>query len=161
MDKFAFIKKFFEQDIAFDRHLGLVVDEVSEGRAVCHLPYRPELLGDPFRPALHGGVTSMLVDVAAGIAAISTLPFGSRCSTVDLRVDYLRPAGPHDLWAHAEVLRTGTQVAVVEVSIRQYSSEPFSEVARGRAAYALRPQFAQQLTPEEVELASRSALAED
>ena len=87
----------------------------------------------------------MLVDVCAGLASLSTLPLGSRCSTVDLRVDYLRPAGPHDLWARGEVLRTGSQVAVVEISVYQLAQGTAQhEVARGRAAYSLKPKFAEE-----------------
>ena len=147
-DKFQFIKGFFETEIAFDRYMGLRVEEVSEGRALCCLPFKEQFVGDPWRPALHGGVTSMLVDVCAGIAALSTLPLGSRCSTVDMRVDYLRPAGPRDLWARSEVLRTGSQVAVVDVAVFQKSEggEP-QQVALGRAAFSLKAKFAEGLTP--------------
>ena len=151
-DKFQFIKRFFENDIAFDRYMGLRVDEVREGYALCWLPFRAELIGDPWRPALHGGVTSMLVDVCAGIAALSTLPLGSRCSTVDMRVDYLRPAGPLDLWARGEVLRAGSQVAVVDVAVYQVvEGGEHQQVARGTAAFSLKAKFAEGLTAHSAE----------
>lgn len=137
-DQFAVIKKFFEEDLAFDRYLGLLVDEVREGYARCRLPYKPELLGDPFRPALHGGVTSALVDASTGLAAISTMPLGSKASTVDLRVDYLRPGAPQDLFAEAKVIRSGSQIAVIEVSIYQETNSERIETARGRAVYSLK-----------------------
>ena len=137
-DKFAVIKKFFEEDLAFDRYLGLLVEEVREGYARCRIPYKPELLGDPFRPALHGGVTSALVDASTGLAAISTLPLGSLASTVDLRVDYLRPGAPQDLFAEAQVLRSGSQIAVIEVLIYQETDCERIETARGRAVYSLK-----------------------
>jgi uncharacterized protein (TIGR00369 family) len=57
------------------------------------LPVRPEFVGDPRRPALHGGVLSALIDTAGGVAAWSALGTGGSVSTVDLRVDYLQPAG--------------------------------------------------------------------
>jgi uncharacterized protein (TIGR00369 family) len=135
----AVIKQFFEQQIAFDRYLGLKVEEVQPGQARLRLPYRPEFLGDPFRPALHGGVISTLVDVAAGVAATSTLPFGSKCSTVDLRVDYLLPGRPADLWAEAVILRGGRSVAVVNVEVTQQHDSELLKIATGRAVYSLKP----------------------
>ena len=138
---FATIREFFDHRLAFDRHLGIVVAELNSGWALMRLPFRPELLGDPFRPALHGGVISTMVDVAAGAAALTTLPFGSRCSTVDLRVDYLLPGQECDIWAEGTVLRSGSSVAVINVEITQ-RPDPAQEslrIATGRAVYSLKP----------------------
>ncbi|MBT9585937.1 PaaI family thioesterase [bacterium] len=135
---FVTIKEFFEQLIAFDRHLGIEVVEIKRGWSRMRLPYRPEFLGDPFRPALHGGVISTMVDVAAGAAALSTLPSGSKCSTVDMRVDYLLPGLPCDLWAEGTVLRTGASVAVINVEITQRPEQESLRIATGRAVYSLK-----------------------
>lgn len=135
---FAQIKEFFEQSIAFDRYLGLRVVEIKHGWARMQLPYRPEFLGDPFRPALHGGVISTMVDVAAGAAALSTLPYGSKCSTVDMLVDYLLPGSACDLWAEASVLRSGSTVAVINVEILQQPEDTMLRIATGRAVYSLK-----------------------
>ncbi len=130
------IVDFFERDIAFDAFLGLKVQDISEGRGLLHLPYRPDYLGDPFRPALHGGIIAVLVDTAAGVAALSSLPPGSKCSTVDMRVDYLLPGLADDLWAEARVVRSGNRVAVINVDVFQREQR---QVATGRAVYSLRP----------------------
>lgn len=140
---FTTLKKFFEENIAFDRYLGIRVDDLRPGWARMHLPYRPELLGDPIRPALHGGVLSTMVDVAAGAAALTTLPFGSKCSTVDLRVDYLLPGKPLDLWAEGTVLRSGNRVAVINVEVTQQTADQQTlRIATGRAVYNLKPAHA-------------------
>jgi uncharacterized protein (TIGR00369 family) len=135
----ATIREFFEERIAFDRHLGIELADIRPGWARMRLAYRPEFLGDPFRPALHGGVISTMVDVAAGAAALSTLPFGSRCSTVDMRVDYLLPGRPCDLWAEGTVLRTGSSVAVINVEVTQRPGQESLRIATGRAVYSLKP----------------------
>ncbi|MBS2039413.1 thioesterase family protein [bacterium] len=131
----ATVKEFFEEHIAFDRHLGLLIDEVRPGWVRVRLPFRSEFLGDPFRKALHGGVISTVVDATAGAAALSTLPSGSRCSTVDMRVDYLLPAQAEELVAEGSVLRTGNQVAVINVDVFQGERQ---RIATGRAVYSLK-----------------------
>lgn len=131
----ATVKEFFEEHIAFDKHLGLLIDDLRPGWVRVRLPFRPEFLGDPFRKALHGGVISTVVDATAGAAALSTLPYGSRCSTVDMRVDYLLPAQPEDLFAEGSVLRTGNQVAVINVEVYQGENQ---RIATGRAVYSLK-----------------------
>ena len=131
----ATVKEFFEERIAFDKHLGLRIEDIRPGWVQVRLPFRPEFLGDPFRRALHGGVISTVVDAAAGAAALSTLPFGSRCSTVDMRVDYLLPAQPEDLVAEATVLRSGNQVAVINVEVFQGENQ---RIATGRTVYSLK-----------------------
>ena len=131
----ATVKEFFEEHIAFDKHLGLLIDDLRPGWVRVRLPFRPEFLGDPFRKALHGGVISTVVDATAGAAALSTLPYGSRCSTVDMRVDYLLPAQPEELIAEGSVLRTGNQVAVINVEVYQGENQ---RIATGRAVYSLK-----------------------
>ena len=133
---------FFEQHVAFCVFLGLKVPHLAPGEVTCVLPFKTEFIGDPWRPALNGGVTSFLADNCAGIAALSTVPFGSRCSTVDLRIDYLAPAGPYDMLAHAKVLKAGRQLVTSEVTITQQVSGQEVLVAKGIGVFSMKPQFA-------------------
>lgn len=130
------VARFFQEQVAFHRFLGLKVEAVEEGYARLRLPYREEFLGDPFRPALHGGVSSFLIDTSGGAAVLSRLPPGGRCSTVDMRVDYLRPAATRDLVAEARVVRLGNRVAVCTAQV--YHSDDSEPVADGRAVYNVR-----------------------
>ena len=87
------------------------------------MPFTDEWIGDPNRPALHGGLLSTIADAAGGLAVFSRLPdLSDRASTVDLRVDYLRPGLLEDLYCDAEVLRLGNRVAVTEMVCRQGES---------------------------------------
>ena len=85
------------------------------GEVRIDLPYRKELIGNPILPALHGGVISALLDTAAGLAVWTQLEMGDLISTVDLRVDYLRPGKPELLFAKGRVVRQGNRVGVAEV----------------------------------------------
>jgi len=76
------------------RAMNMRLDEVSDGRCVLSMPYDPRLVGDPATGVLHGGAVSALLDTASGLA--TTLHPGSSGSTatLDLRIDYMRPATP-------------------------------------------------------------------
>lgn len=109
-----------EQQIPFNRYLGIRGESIEPGRAVLLLPVRDEFVGDPRRPALHGGVLSALIDTAGGVAAWSALAPGETLSTVDLRVDYLEPAGlGAPLRAEALLVRKGNRVCHVRVGVTQ------------------------------------------
>jgi uncharacterized protein (TIGR00369 family) len=128
------ILQVMEGYVPFNRYLGLRGESVGLGRGVLVLPVRPEFLGDPRRPALHGGVISSLIDTAGGVAAWSALNPGESVSTVDLRVDYLEPAGlGAPLRAEAELVRKGNRVCHVRVAVTQGGAL----VAEGRAVYSI------------------------
>ncbi len=127
------LKKFFEEEIKFNAFLGMKVEHLEKGAACLRVPFMDDLIGDPFRRALHGGVISSLADAAGGIAAFTSVTPGDRLSTVDLRIDYLRPAVAADLVAEAKVLRIGNRVAVCDVIL--YQDDPDRHVATGKGVY--------------------------
>lgn len=114
------VLRLMEEHAPFNRLLGMKGETLEPGHAVIVLPVREEFVGDPLRPALHGGVISSLADAAGGAAAWSALGSGESVSTVDLRIDFLEPArlaGP--LRAEARLLRRGNRVCHVRVSVTQ------------------------------------------
>ena len=126
-----------EREIPFNRELGIRVVELAPGRAVLEIPFRDSLVGDPARPALHGGVLSALMDTAGGAAVWTLLGESDRCSTIDLRVDYLRPAGLDTVRAVAEVLRLGNRVGVT--NIRLFHPQTEQEInAEGKGVYSVK-----------------------
>jgi uncharacterized protein (TIGR00369 family) len=116
----------------FNQLLGIKGEHAEPGRVVMLLPVREDFIGDPRRPALHGGVISSLIDTAGGGAAWTALEKGEAVSTVDLRVDFLEPANlSAPLRAEAELLRKGNRVCHVRVAVTQGSRL----VADGRGVY--------------------------
>ena len=133
----AAIEEFFSQSIPFNRFLGIQLVSLEHGVATLKLPFKPELVGDPFRPALHGGVIATMLDTAGGASVFSAVALGDKVSTVDLRVDYLRPGRLEDLWAEARVRRVGNRMGVA--SIRAYhASAPDESVAEAMGVYNIR-----------------------
>jgi uncharacterized protein (TIGR00369 family) len=126
------VLKVMEDFSPFNKLLGIQGEHAEPGRVVMLLPVRHDFIGDPRRPALHGGVISALVDTAGGGAAWTALEKGETVSTVDLRVDFLEPANlDAPLRAEAELLRKGNRVCHVRIAVTQGSRL----VADGRGVY--------------------------
>lgn len=116
--QFTTLVLLMEQHIPFNKLLGLRVDMLRRGECVLRVPWMDHLIGDTQRPAVHGGVISMLADTAGGAACFSMLSNpADRVSTVDLRVDYLRPGPSMDLLCHAKTIRVGNKVAVARMEV--------------------------------------------
>ncbi len=129
------LRQLMEEFIPFNRHLGIKITEVKPGRAHLSLPFREHFVGDPLRPALHGGVLSTMADVAGGMAVwTNSVDPRARVSTIDLRVDYLRPARLETLDAIAIVVRQGNRVGVADVKLF-HPSRPDEVIATGKGVY--------------------------
>jgi len=128
------IVQFMEQRIPFNRYLGVRVTEMRDGFARLELAFRDELVGDPYRPALHGGVVSTLIDTCGGCAVWTKVEVMDRVSTVDLRVDYLRPGPLKDLACEGTVVRAGNRVGVADMKLFAIDY-PDRIVATGKGVY--------------------------
>ncbi|AKF07222.1 thioesterase family protein [Sandaracinus amylolyticus] len=135
--RLAFVRRLMDEAIPFNRVLGLRVRELTRGRAVLEVPYKPELIGDPDRPALHGGVLSAVADTAGGCAVWTTVGESDRVSTIDLRVDYLRPGRLEPFHAIASVLRVGNRVGVANVLL-VHPSAPDEPIAEAKGVYSVK-----------------------
>ena len=112
------LRRVTEEMIPFNKFLGVRVLLLEPGRVELEIPWRDELVGDASRPAMHGGVISTLADTAGGICIWGALESpGARVSTIDLRVDYLRPGRPEALIAEALAVRVGRSVGVADVRL--------------------------------------------
>jgi uncharacterized protein (TIGR00369 family) len=110
------------------RYLGIRVVRTGPCEAVLMLPYRPELVGDPSRGVVFGGVITTLLDHTAGLAVACAMEAFTAIATVDLRVDYLRAAAPGlDLYARVQCYKMTKNVAFVRgVAYEGDPDEPFA-----------------------------------
>jgi uncharacterized protein (TIGR00369 family) len=128
------LKDLMEEHIPFNKLLGLKAIKISAEQVEIMLPFKPELIGDPLRMALHGGTISMLIDTAGGAVAFMNVGDGDRVSTVDLVVDYLRPGPAADIVARARVVRRGNRVCTANVDVVR-ADDPTIVIAQGRGVY--------------------------
>jgi uncharacterized protein (TIGR00369 family) len=138
----ALLRQVMEQHIAFNKHLGLKVESFDPAAPKLRFDMRPELVGNPKRQILHGGVISATLDVAGGLAIMlsfsddmdgtpETFP---NMGTIDLRVDYLRPGRGKHFIATARIVRRGKRIAVVHMELHNDEGEL---IATGGGAYAV------------------------
>lgn len=128
------IRKLMETGIPFNRLLQMELVELRP-KAIVRIPYVETLVGDAMRPALHGGVLSALLDTACGAAAFGAIPNGYRVSTIDLSIDYVRPAPLADLVGTAWVVRSGNRVVLAHGEIHSVNDP--RALATGRAVYSV------------------------
>jgi uncharacterized protein (TIGR00369 family) len=129
------LKQVMEEMIPFNRYLGIKLAHAESGFARLEVAFRDELIGDPLRPALHGGVLSALADAAGGAAVWTGIEDErARVSTIDLRIDYLRPGKLELLIAEAKIVRLGNRVGVADVRLFHPSSEA-ETIATGKGVY--------------------------
>jgi uncharacterized protein (TIGR00369 family) len=115
----------------FHRLIGLEMVRAEDGVVELRLPWRDELGRAHGSDWFHGGVISALIDIAGDYAIASKL--GRGVPTIDLRVDYLRPARRGDLLARARAIKVGRTVGVADVELRDAND---AVVAVGRCAYS-------------------------
>jgi len=127
----------FEELLPFNKLLGLRCLDIEEGLVRVELPFRPEHVGNPEIPALHGGAISATLDTTGGLAVWSQAGPNDRVSTIDFRVDYLRPGRAEPLIAVARVVRLGNRVGVAELRAFHPDSED-RPVAAGMGVYSVK-----------------------
>ena len=139
------LRRLFEERIAFNRVIGLRIGSVAPAGVTGRIEMRPELLGHDQHHRLHGGVISAALDAMAGLAVMAAI--GARhmdeaplqrmhrfakLGTIDLRVDYLRPAIGERFEMRAETMRLGSRVASARM---EFTGPGGTLLATGSAAY--------------------------
>lgn len=97
------------------RLVGFRVTECAEGRAVAEME-----AGEPHANpmgTLHGGVLCDIADAAMGMAFASTLAAGESFTTLELKINFLKPVWRARLRATARVVKRGRTVGLVECDI--------------------------------------------
>ena len=119
--------------------LGFKLLSVEPSRGSIFTPWREDLVGDPDTGVIAGGVVTALLDHVCGLAIISTArdattPFST--ATLDLRIDYMRPAAPRaDITASAHCYKLTRTIAFVRAVA--HDGDPEDPVATAQAAFAL------------------------
>src|SRR5882757_5061254 len=99
---------------------GLRLDRAASGEAWSSLPYRPVFVGDTETGVLHGGVVTAMLDESCGMAVQLALDGTRSIATLDLRIDYQKPATPGlDIKAHSICYRVTRSIAFVRATAHQ------------------------------------------
>jgi len=125
----------FAAEIPFLKAISASIEKLERGRCRLSAPWQDHLVGDTSTGILHGGVITTLLDSASGTAVFSVIPRVMQIATLDLRIDYLRPAMPNaDVFAEADCYRLSKNVAFVRGRAFQ---DTYREIASSLATFML------------------------
>ena len=100
----------------FVKLLGLQIIKFDNGYCQCNLEIKDNFLN--IHKAVHGGVIYSLGDVGMGAALYSTLKKDEEASTIEIKINYLKPAYSKILVCDAKVIQKGKSIAVLEAEIQ-------------------------------------------
>lgn len=143
----AGLRDIFEHRIPFNRVLGLQITRLHPDDVEGRIAMKPELVGHFVQNRLHGGVISATLDAMGGLAVmaaigarhmddapIQRLHRFAKLGTIDLRIDYLRPAIGDAFDMRAQVLRLGSRVASTRM---EFLGADGKLLATGAGAYII------------------------
>lgn len=134
---FELYKNVMENLIPMNKMLGFELEDISDGFARLKVPFKEELIGDPRARALHGGIIATAMDAVGGAAGMTTLTsIEDSMSTIDMRVDYLRPGRDKDLFVEGRVVRSGNRILVTHMIA--YQDDRDHLIAEGKGVYNVR-----------------------
>jgi uncharacterized protein (TIGR00369 family) len=133
-------RAFFElaRRIGHGRALGLEFRESGGNWAELALPWREELVGVPETGVLASGAIVSLIDTASGTSVWVTMDKFMPILTVDLRLDYLRPAVKGEtIVARCECVKVTRRIAFVRGVA--HGRDPERPIAHSAATFMLNP----------------------
>ena len=111
---------------------GLQMDRAEPGEAWSSLAYHPAFVGDTETGVLHGGVVTAMLDESCGMAVQLALDGTHAIATLDLRIDYQKPATPGlAIRAHSVCTRVTRSIAFVRSTAYQESEDDPVATATG------------------------------
>ena len=117
--------------IPYARFLGIQVVSLGQYRLLLKMPFAQKLVGNPMLPALHGGVLGAFLEIVAILQLVKEQPGDGLPKPINLTVDYLRSAGPRELFGRATITKRGRRVANVRVEAWQEDPERPVAAAHG------------------------------
>jgi len=121
----------------FHGEMNAEIIEADKKSVLLKLPFNNDFCADAAKELIHGGVLTAFMDSAFGLATNLSIPGLQRIVTLDLRVEYLRPAKSRsDLLVFAECYRQTRHIAFNRGHV-WFDGDDEKEVATGYAAFAL------------------------
>ena len=107
--------KQFLHEIPFNSHVGFKLVRLHKDGVTIECPLRPELMNGA--GVLHGGVTATLADVAVGMALARHLGRPRAATTVEMKINYLRPVAHGKIAARSHLVKVGARLCCGRVEI--------------------------------------------
>ncbi|WP_129691762.1 PaaI family thioesterase [Gottfriedia acidiceleris] len=98
------------------RLIGAELVNVEEGKAVFELQCDTEKHANPMG-TIHGGILCDIADMAMGVAFASTLETNETFTTVELKINYLKPVWNEKIIAKGEVMKRGNTIGLIKCDV--------------------------------------------
>ena len=144
---FSLLMYSYNHKMPFNKLIGIEVVELNLDRAVTLISSKYELYGNFVQKIMHGGVISSVLDLAGGIIAqthafskMKNITIGellikfSLMSTLNMRVDFIRPGAGDKFNCISRVVRAGNKVAVAQMELLNADNK---QVAIGTGSYLI------------------------
>lgn len=116
--------------------LGLEILDLERGRGRMRIPYHAGLAGNAASGVLHGGVITTVLDATCGLSVISALARPATIATLDLRIDYLKPATPGEaITAAGHCYKVTRNICFVRA--QAYHGDPRDPIAHCAASFMI------------------------
>jgi len=112
--------------------LGMELTEIKKGWAKIRLPFTKKLTNGI--GVIHGGAIFSPADSAVGMALIGLVNRDENISTLEMKINYLKPLAEGEIIAEARIVHRGTMTAVGDVEVRDGKG---TLIAKGLATYAI------------------------
>ncbi|MEM7493776.1 MAG: PaaI family thioesterase [Pseudomonadota bacterium] len=121
--------------VPWARETGFKVTKIEEGHVWGLQPYTEHLIGDPETGVIHGGVITTLLDNLCGMSCAAKMTSFRFVATLDLRIDYMRPADKdRDIIGEAECYHLTKSVAFCRAWAYHETRERVIATAQGAFA---------------------------
>jgi len=118
--------------------LGMTLESVDAGRGSMSMAWREDLVGDPETGVIASGAVTALMDHTCGLAINSAADTPMPIATLDLRIDYMRPAAPRTgITCEAHCYRLTRSIGFVRAEA--WDVDRSDLVATAQAAFMLNP----------------------
>ncbi len=120
----------------FGREIGFTLFGFN-GLEVCTgLAWDKSLIGNNQNQSVHGGVITTLMDQTFGAAIFRKMNTGKAVATVELRIDYMRPATPNlDIFCRAHCYRMTRRIAFIRGEV--FQDDPDKPIAYGTGSFMI------------------------
>jgi acyl-CoA thioesterase len=112
--------------------LGMEILDVKKGWAKIRLSFTEKLANGI--GVAHGGAIFSPADSAVGMALVGLLKKGENVSTLEMKINYLKPFNSGEIVAEARIIHKGSQTAIGDVDVRDDKGD---YIAKGLATYAI------------------------
>ena len=118
--------------------LGMTLIALGPGRGTMTVEWREDLVGDPDTGVIASGVVTALIDHTCGLAINAAFEVPAPIATLDLRIDYLRPAAPR-AGVTCEAVGYKTTRSIGFVRAEAWDFDRGDLIATAQAAFMINP----------------------